>query len=263
MKGKIIQLLLAAMSAVLLDGCVTSSTGGFNTQQSEERALQDYLQLSAGYLEQGELGRSRRHLNNALEIDPDNSEAHGLRALLLSRQGDAELADESFRQAIRLDPENAQVRNNYAAMLYAQGRYQEAHAQLEQVVQDTNYRARPQAFENLGLAALRLNRLEQAEYAFSRALRLNSRLWRSHLELSLLALSDGSLQQAQAYYSNYLALANKHGLPPTPRSLWAGLRLEQALGNEDKAREYAVSLENLYAGSREYQLYLQSLNNNE
>ena len=70
----------------------------------------------------------------------------GIWGLVYTLEGDLGLADESFLRALRLDPENSQVRNNYAAFLFSNNRYQEAYDQLEQVVENTEYTGRSQAF---------------------------------------------------------------------------------------------------------------------
>ena len=254
-----IGLLSAGLVGLLLSGCVTTSTGGLQPPR-EDQALQDYLQLSAAYLEQGDLVNVRRHLDNALRIDPNNSEAYGLQGLLHARQGDDELADQSFQRALRLNRDNSQVRNNYAAFLFSNGRYREAYEQLQVVVQDTGYLGRAQAFENLGLAALQLDRHEDAADAFSRALRLDSNRYRASLELAALSLDAGEAAQARTYYRNYDTVRQFRNLPPSPQGLWVGARLERALGNEEAARQYGMALERLFSTSDEYQQYLQSQN---
>ena len=251
---------LAVLWSLALGGCVTETSGGFSASASQQDALQNYLQLSLRYLEQGDLLNARRHLDNAFAIDRNNSEAYATQALLYTRQGDIQLADDSFRRAIRLNPGNSQARNNYAAFLYARERYREAYEQLEEVVQDTDYRARPRAFENLGLAALRLERVDEAERAFTRALQLNPQQIVSSLELAAISLQKGAVLPARQFYRNYLTLRQFLNVSHSPRSLWIGIKLESALGNEQNVAQYGNILEELYDDSDEYQLYLQSLN---
>lgn len=243
----------------LLAACVTESTGGF-TPGSREEALSNYLQLSRGYLQQGDLENARFHLSNALDIDPRNSEAYGIRALLFTRQGDRELAEQSFRRAISLDRGNTQVRNNYAAFLYAQKRYGEAFDQLSEVVKDTQYRLRAQAFESLGFAALRMDRASEAENAFARALQLNPNLPAASLELADINLERDNVLQARAFYRNYLTLQQLENRGPAPRGLWVGIKLERALGNDRNVEQYARVLEEQFRASGEYELYQRSLN---
>lgn len=247
--------------AVLLQGCVTETTGGFNVKRSDADALRDYLQLATGYLEQNDIANSKRHLANAAAIDPDSSEIHAIWGLVYSREGEAALADESFRRALRLDASNSKARNNYAAYLFANSRFQDAFNELSRVVEDTGYEARPQAFENLGLAALRLNRVDAAETAFGRALQLNPNQLRSSLELVTLNLAKNNVQQAGIYYRNYLTLLQLYSIPHNARSLWVGIQLEAALGNRGNVEAYGQQLEAKFASAPEIQLYKQLLDN--
>lgn len=241
-----------------LGGCVTETQGGFNAVRSDSQALRDYIQLALGYLESGDLLNAKRHLESAAALDANNSEVFAIWGLVQAREGEVELADASFRRALRINPRNSQARNNYAAFLFANGRYQDAYTQLEQVVGDTTYSGRAQSFENLGLAALRLGRPEDAEQAFGRALQLNANQLRSNLELSSLSLAK-DLETAQNYYRNYLTLLQFNRLGQNARSLWVGLQIESALGNQDSVKVLGGQLEANFSDSLEYQLYQQYL----
>src|SRR5690606_9935780 len=108
---------VAATACLLmaLGGCVTETSGGFNVERSDAQALDSYLRLAVGYLEENDLGNAKRHLHNAGALDADNSEVLAIWGLVYSREGEQSLADDNFRRALRLDPANAQARNNYAA----------------------------------------------------------------------------------------------------------------------------------------------------
>ena len=244
---------------LLLSGCVTTTSGGYSTDPSPEQALSDYIRLATGYLEQNDLPNTKRHLENAAAIDTNNSEVFAIWGLVYSREGEPDLADNSFQRALRINSANSQARNNYAAFLFAEERYEDAFEQLQLVVEDTSYSGRAQAFENLGLAGLRLQRLEEAEYAFGRAIQLNANLLRSSVELASLNLQKQDVLQARAYYRNYLTLIQFYNIAQTARSLWVGIQLENALGNEDNVRQYGTQLEASFKTSPEYQLYRQLL----
>jgi type IV pilus assembly protein PilF len=246
---------------LLLTGCVTETTNApFGGSKSDEQALRDYIQLATGYIEQGDMPNARRHLNNAATLDSNNSEVFALWGLVYSREGEPGLADESFRRALRVNARNSQARNNYAAFLYAQERYEDAYRELQEVVEDTTYANRAQAFENLGLAALRLERIDDAEYAFGRAMQLNDRQLRSSLELANISIVKQNVPQAQAYYRNYLTLLQLYNITQSARGLWVGIQLENALGNDANVRQYGAQLETNFSGSPEYQLYRQLMN---
>lgn len=249
---------LIVFSLLLLSACVTETTNPvFNVEKSDAEALQDYLKLATGYLDEGDLPSAKRHLRNAANIDANNSEMFGIWGLIYAREGEYDLADDNFRRALRIDPGNSKARNNYAAFLFARNRTEDAYNELERVVSDTEYEQRPQAFENMGIAAMRLNRPEDAERAFTRAMQLNPNQLRSALELAAINLNRGDVLQARAYWRNYLTLIQFYRIGHMARSLLIGARLETALQNDDNARQYGELLKTNYPESPEYRQYQQ------
>ena len=189
---------LAAFLCVLA-GCVTSSTGGLPDPKSAAERVQARIDLARGYLEEGEFDRARPALNTALEIDPRSVEAHVLLALLNESEGENALARQQYKRALEIEPRNSQALNNYGSFLYSRGNYEEAVKMLRVLVKDENYRARSQAYENLGLAELKIAEVERAREAFARALRLNFSQARASLELADLAHAEGDYLIAQEY----------------------------------------------------------------
>ena len=131
---------------------------------------------------------------------------------------------------------------------------------MEIVANDTTYEGRALAFENLGLSALRTERPERAEYAFERALQLNSNLYRSSMEMAQIKFDKGEFAEAMNYYNQFVTSSNFYNVVQTPRSLWLGIQLERRFDNEEGAAIYAVLLERLYSDSIQYQQYLNSQN---
>lgn len=243
--------------ANLLSACITETTGGFNVEKSDTQALQNYIRLATGYLEQNDLANTKRHLANAENLDNNNSEVFAIWGLVYAQEGEVDLAEEKFQRALRINSNNSQARNNYAAFLFANDRFEDAYEQLEQVVADAEYQARPQAFENLGLAALRLERIDAAENAFTRALQLNSNQLRSSLEMTSINLQKKDVLQARAFYRNYLNLLQLYKIGQTAHSLWVGIQLEHTLGNLENVYKYGDELEADFSSATETQLYLQ------
>ena len=105
---------------VVMNACVTTTTGGFNVEPSDEESLEDNIQLAVAYLDADEMPNARRHLSNTLEIDSRNSEAFEILVLVSPHEGDLELAIENFQRAVCLDQSNSRARNNSAALLRSQ-----------------------------------------------------------------------------------------------------------------------------------------------
>ncbi len=247
---------------ITLQACVTTTTGGFNTDTSEAQALQDYIKLAAGYYDANDLAGARRHINNALSIDNRSADAHSILALIQQREGDADLADATFRRALSMDRNNSRARNNYAAFLFSQERYREAYEQLQIVVNDSSYDGRAMAFENLGRSALALNRDDEAERAFQRALQLNNNLYVSSLELLQLKVNQADWPAARDAFRRYLTVREFLGLPYTSRSLWIGIQVERYFQNSSGVSLYAGLLGAMFPGSAELQMYRSQVNGN-
>ena len=211
MKNLVVAIVMLAMG---LAGCVTETTGGGPEPAAAAQRLQAHLDLARGYLEKRDYTRARPPLTRALEVDPRSVEALVLMAVLNEAENDSDLAEQHYRSALRIDAANSQALNNYGSFLYGQGRYAEAAEHLRRLVKNSDYRARSQAYENLGMAELRLGDRAAAMEAFNRALLLNANQARSSLELASMAYVDGDYALAQQRYDGFRRSARQ-----TPRSL--------------------------------------------
>ena len=171
----------------LVSGCVTESSGGLPKPAAAQDRVQAQLDLARGYLEQGSTERARTSLNKALEIDPRSVEAYVLLGVLNAAESNWGLAEKNFKSALSIDSKDAMALNNYASFLYSRKQYDEAVRYLRILVEDPDYRARSQAYENLGLAELKVNDVQAAKESFSRALQLSFQQPVSNLELAQIA----------------------------------------------------------------------------
>lgn len=255
--------IVSGLGVLLLSGvlasCVTTTTGGFMVDASEDQAAADYIQLALAYFDNNDMANARRHAANALEIDDRISDAYMVLAMISQREGDLDLADDYFLRAISLDRDNSRARNNYAAMLFAQERFNESYEQLERVASDTSYEGRSLVFEGLGRSALRLGRQEDAKNAFQRAMQLNDNLYIAPLELALIFFEQQDYLTARQYYRNYLTTIQFLELPHTPRALLGGIQIEGYFDNDELVQNFTLILTTLYPTSPESQS-LQRLN---
>lgn len=235
-----------AVGLLGVGGCVTQSEGGMGDPATPETRVQAQLDLARGYLEQGNTERARKALNKALEINSRSVEAHVLLAVLNAAEGEDGLAERHFKTALGMDPRNAQALNNYGSFLYSKGRYEEAVQHLKILVKDTDYRARAQAYENLGLAELKIGDVQSARESFSRSLQLSFAQPQASLELAQMAYDEGDFQVASEYYDGFRSQARQ-----TPRSLCLGMKLSQQAGDTDRMASYALALNNLFPESTE------------
>ena len=237
----LIKLVMLALIVGVVAGCVTETSGGLPAPADAEQRVQAQLDLARGYIEQRNMARAKTSLTRALEIDPGHVETRILYAVVLESENEYELAEQNYRAALQREPANAQALNNYGRFLYGRARYVEAVDVLSVLVKDTGYRARAQAFENLGLALIAAERSAEAHSAFTRALELNFRQPRSNLELAAIELARGNYQTAQSQLISFRTYARQ-----TPRSLCLGIQINRALGNADEVASNTLALKNLY-----------------
>lgn len=223
------------LGSLWLTGCATqSSLPGAGSDDAAEA----YTRLGVAYLERDNLPRAMNALDRALEIDPRDAEALQAMAMVHQRQGEAQLADETFQRAIKADPSFTRARNNYAAFLYDRGRLNEACEQLEQASRDTQYDNRAQLFANLGQCRLETGDLEAARESLARAQAIDSRRPRSYLLMAELEYAQGNLVTAEQQLETYMRLAG-----PRAEALRLARDIARDRGDPATASFYADQLE--------------------
>ncbi|MAZ71379.1 MAG: type IV pilus biogenesis/stability protein PilW [Porticoccus sp.] len=248
---------IVGLLAVLLSvGCSTTKTG---TDVDKQRVLENRLDLAMGYLTRGDHERTRFHLNKAMEVDSSSPAVHDAWALLYQQEKEFEEAESHFRKALSYDPTFTRGRNNYGMFLLNMDRFEDAYDQFLKGSEDLGYPRRAELFLKVGVTALQLNKVSEAEAAFEKALDLDSRMSLAHIELADLAFRRGDYQRAQQRLNQYNSTRNS----PTPRGLWLGVRLADKLGNSDAEASQGLALRNLYPDSRENQQYKNWLNNEQ
>jgi type IV pilus assembly protein PilF len=234
---------------------VTTKETVFTEKASPEKTLERRVALARKYIGKGDWENAKRNLKDAVEIDPTNAEVHEAFALVYQSTGEYELAEQSYKTAIEINGDFSRARNNYAVFLFSQQRYLEAEDQLEIVVQDTLYNARPRAFLNLGLCRLQLSDPAGAEAAFLRSLSMDRGNAIALLEVAQLRYDDDDIPAASQYFKSYRRSVRQQ----SSRALWLGIRISRKQGDLNAEGSYVLALTNLYPNSAEYQAYLRTI----
>ena len=250
LKKSVLALVLVMVTAAL-GACISTTESVFTDEPDPKKALDERVALARQYIGEGNWENAKRNLQLAYNIDPNNAQVHEAFALVYQSTGEYELAEENFKKAIKIDRKFSRCRNNYAAFLFSQERYKEAEKQLDYVVQDTLYSARPLAFVNLGLCRQKLFDPQGAEEAFVRALAMDRTNRIALLEVAHIRFDAGDYKSASQYYDTYKRVARQQ----SARGLWLGIRLAQATGDIDAEGSYILALSNRYPDSDEYQAY--------
>jgi len=242
------------------------AVAGCNTMQSrtepvttipgvdrEPTKAEIYTNLGVAYMEGGRPDLAMSKLQRALQEDPRLPSAHHAMGLLRARLRQYDAAESAFKRALELQPNYSEAHNNYGVFLCELKRFDDADREFQLALDNPLYRTPAQAYENAGQCALLAGRNEQAEKYFRSALGNNSRLPKSLYQLARIEFERGNLELAQDYLDRFLKVSEQ-----TPQSLWLGIRLARAAGDDDRAASYALLLRARFPDSEENRLLMQT-----
>ncbi|CAK0751095.1 type IV pilus assembly protein PilF [Gammaproteobacteria bacterium] len=232
-------ILMAAGLPVLLTSCANQPSSVANAYGEEipRNAADAYAYLGRQYLFRDTFDLAEARLQHAIQLNPNLPAAHHDLAVVYTKIGKLDAADEEYRLALKLAPTDITILYNYATLLYNQGRYAEAESPLQTLVANPEADNRAQAYEALGLIALKANDPDKAEKNFEQALSIAPGLPRTLLELTQLSLNAGRLPLAQNYLQRYQEIARD-----TPEGLWLGVLLARAQKDDQQLSDYSRRL---------------------
>ncbi|HQQ64071.1 MAG TPA: type IV pilus biogenesis/stability protein PilW [Pseudomonadales bacterium] len=250
--------LLVMLAAFSLGGCVTEATrdgkivADANPKKDKTKALNDYVNLAVGYMNDGKREQALRAINNGLAIDPNSPEMLNVLAGYYRADGEMDLAEKQFKKAISAKSSYTPSYLNYGTFLYAQKRYPEACKMFEKASADVMYSKRSGAFSNLGMCLKQIGKNKEAEEAFGRSIGHDSTNGKALFGMADIRFERGDFAESKRYYEEYLKYNEQN-----PRSLWLGIRLMHVLGDDDRVASYALFLKNEFPDSPEYKEYAQ------
>ena len=203
--------------------CLLASCGPAHVKIDAESSEKRYL-LGADYYGKGLISPALEELLKAVELNPDNADAHNLlgivymrkgveaedlatrsgclrgEALALEKQGmDADFmkADKEFRDAVRLRPDFSEGYNNLAVIAQHFGKFDEAITNTEKALSNIVYRDQWAAQGNLGQAYFSKGDFLRAAQALRKALFDNPKFCVGHYRLAQVFKAENELDHAR------------------------------------------------------------------
>lgn len=254
------------MACLLVGGCVTEEKKDDaaaqqvdNNQENakpvdssvdEKAALNDYITLANGYMQDGKRASALTAINKGLAIDDESPELLNTLAVYYMTDGEDELAEKEYKKAIRYNADDTASKLNYGVFLYKHKRYDEACDMLAKATQDVMYPKRDVAFLNYGICLKHQGKMQEAEAAFRRSYVNDARNPQVVLQLAALKFDTGDFEQSMQFYDKFLSMSKQNA-----ESLWLGIRLAHVMGQEDKQASYALFLKNQFLNSSQYSEY--------
>jgi len=139
-----------------------------------------------------------------IAIKPDDAQAHSNLGITLKKLGRFAEAEESYRKAIALKPEDAQVHSNLGNTLKELGRFAEAEESYRKAIAlKDNFSI---AHNNLGSILQERGKLAEAEKSYRKAIALQPDYPGCHQSLGSTLQKLGRLVEAEASYKQAIAL---------------------------------------------------------
>lgn len=230
-----IRVVAAIAGAILLAGCVSTAP---SDQANPEEAARYNVQLGVAYMQQGRLDVALRKLQRALKQDPDLAEAHTAIARLYEQRGNIDLAQEHYRRALDIAPHDPGVMNAYGVFLCRHGQVASSEQYFLRAASDPNYATSEAAYTNAGICLLKIDRKDEAEKDFRRALQVEPNYAEALWQLARLSFNAGKYLESRAFLQRFMEQNRK----PRPEVLWLAARTEHALGATPLAQKYARRL---------------------
>ena len=151
---------------------------------------------------------ARAELTETLRIWPEFAEAHNTMGNLQARAQDDAAAIAHYREALRLAPYFSAAHNNLGLALMRRGATSDAQTHFQEAVRLAPYSAA--SHHNLGRALVAQGRLAEAESEYREAIRLRPRYAEARYSLGELLAESRRTDEAAAQFREVIRLAPGH-----------------------------------------------------
>lgn len=248
-----------ALALVALSGCVTSTTttstafGGSaapTPSTDREQAAQTRLELAAEYMRIGNTSVALEEVNTALKLNPNMTEALVVRGMIYSQRGDFASAEGDYAKVMSQRGNDPDVLHNYGWILCQQGRHAEGVAYFDKVLASPGYSTSARTWMTKGLCLQAAGNTREAKDALTKAVQYDPQNPIASYNLANMLYQAGQVADAQLYVRR---LNNSPYL--NAETLWLGIKIENAMGNQLGVRELGEVLVRRFPQSRELVLY--------
>ena len=219
----------AANRAVNIPEFVNIPPGGLLKIDAPVTEYYRVVDAASDLLKKNQYAAAAVEFRKALELDPDEAQAHDNLGLALVETGKVEEGMEHYRKALELSPGYPEAHNNLGSALVRSRRLPEAVEQFEKALESNP--DHPSAHVNLGAALAQMGRIDEAMPHLERAVDLLPEDAEAQTDLGLALAMKGQLDAAiphleKALQANPAAFEGQFNLG---RILAAQGKFEQAI----------------------------------
>lgn len=214
--------------------------------QGESRASVR-TRLASEYYKLGQYTVAVSEAKKALESDPKFVLAYNVMALSYWALKDNAMTTKLFNDALRIEPSNSDINHNYANFLCANGDVKQAQERFALALSNPLYPTPEQTMLAAANCAISSDDIPLAIEWYKKVLAMRPNHLQAKFQLSNLLLKSGDLPEAKRLFIEMFRSMKT----PQAELLWLGVRIENAIGNKTAKQRYATELMALYPDSVE------------
>ncbi|WP_353233473.1 type IV pilus biogenesis/stability protein PilW [Diaphorobacter ruginosibacter] len=208
------------------------------------------LELAASYLQRGQTSVALEETRQALTTDPRFTDAYHLRGLIYMQMGDLNLAEENLQKAQGMRPNDPDIMHNMGWLQCQKQQYAQADELFDRALSIPTYMDRNKTLMSKGVCLVRSGKPDEAEPVLQKAYEFDAANPILGYELAQLKFQKGDAKHAQFYIRRV-----NNGNFATADSLWLGIKVERALGDQPAVRQLAGQLHKRFPDSRQALAY--------
>ncbi len=189
---------------LLLVGC-----GFTEARIKKEKESEASYKLGVAYLNDNvpNLQKALIEFSKALEINPQNKEAHYAMGHVYFQRQDYPKAIESFKTAISIDPNYSEAHNYLGKVYEGSGREEEAILSYQGALKNIQYATPQLPYWNMGLVYFKQKKYDQALEAFQQTRKIEPANGDVLAKIGETYVQKGSLEKALSFFKEAVTLA--------------------------------------------------------
>jgi type IV pilus assembly protein PilF len=212
------------------------------------KRVQTRLTLANAYLQAGMGAIAFEEVDKALLLAPHSPAALSFKAILYQQQQRFDLAESHFNKATELAPNAPEIAHNFGVFLCQMGQFELSFAKFQTAVSQSMGLSRDRTEWVWGQCLVKNEQLDAANERMTLALTRQP-------EFILMAEPLVAVKIALHRFEEAEKITDKLNDSPSvsAQSLWLGMQLAERQNNQDKKKQWAKMLGQLFSTSKQWQ----------
>lgn len=237
------KIVLMVFFLVMTAGCANTTSQTKRYSEADSQVVDEgspemiNVKMGVAYFERNDYDTALEKFKRALAHNPKLAIAHSGIALVYSTMNAKDDAEKHYKLSIRYAPNDPTILNNYGTFLCQNGEYLQAVEYYKKTLANPFFKTPETVRENMGVCLMKAEKIDEAEYNFREALRVNPNLPISLYNMVIISAGRNESMKARAFIQRLESLM---GLDE--KVLKIAYEIENKLGNKRMANQYLAQL---------------------